>query len=240
LHHEVEDETEFRQKVRGICKLYHQAEMLHGQGVHLISVDEKTGIQALERIQPNMPMEPGKPEAVEFEYMRHGTQALIANFEVATGKVVCPSVGDTRTEEDFAEHIRTTVETDRKGEWIFVCDQLNTHKSATLVQLIARMCGITEELGTKGKSGILQSMDSRAKFLQDENHRIRLVYTPKHCSWLNQVEMWFGILTRRLLKRGNFTSTEQLKQRILSFIDFFNETLAKPFRWTYIGKPLLM
>lgn len=239
LNHEVEDEAVFRQEVRDVCKLYHQAEELHEQGVHVVSTDEKTGIQALERIHPSHPMEPGKPEAVEFEYKRHGTQALIANFEVATGKVICPSVGDTRTEEDFVAHIRNTVETDSQGEWIFICDQLNTHKSENLVKAVAELCGIEDELGRKGKTGILQSMASRAAFLQDESHRIRFVYTPKHCSWLNQVEIWFGTLTRRLLKRGNFVSTEELKRRILAFIEFFNETLAKPFRWTYIGKPLL-
>lgn len=230
----------FRQEVREICQLYHQAEELHEQGVHVVSTDEKTGIQALERLYPAHPMKPGQPEAIEFEYERHGTQALIANFEVATGKVICPSVGNTRTEEDFVAHLRTTVETDPPGQWIFICDQLNTHKSEGLVKAIAQLCGIEEELGIKGKSGILQNMSSRTAFLQDKSHRIRLVYTPKHCSWLNQVELWFGILTRRLLKRGNFTSTEELKRRLLAFIDFFNESLAKPFRWTYIGKPLLI
>ncbi len=222
-----------------MCKLYHQAEERHEQGTHVVSVDEKTGIQALERIHPTLPMAPGKVEAVEFEYERHGTQALIANFEVATGQVICPSIGDTRTEEDFAAHIRATIETDPQGEWIFICDQLNTHQSESLVQIVAQACGIEQELGKKGKSGILPSMASRAAFLQDKSHRIRWVYTPKHCSWLNQVEMWFSILTRRLLKRGNFKSTEQLKQRILALIEFFNQTLAKPFRWTDIGKPLL-
>lgn len=183
-------------------------------------------------------MEPGKPEAVEFEYQRHGTQALIANFEVATGKIISPTVGDTRTEADFTAHIINTVNTAPEDKWVFISDQLNTHKSASLVETIAKLCNIDKELGEKGKTGILQNMDSRAAFLQDESHRIRFVYTPKHCSWLNQVEIWFGILTRRLLKRKQFKSTAELKQGILAFIDFFNETLAKPFRWTYIGKPL--
>lgn len=236
----IDDEAQFRQDVRGLCKLYHQAEELHAQGVHLISVDEKTGIQALERIHPTRPMAPGLPEAVEFEYERHGTQALIANFEVATGRIVCPSVGDTRTEADFTAHILNTLATDPQGHWVFICDQLNIHQSATLVEAIARQCSIDVDLGEKGKRGVLQTMASRAAFLQDKSHRIRFVYTPKHCSWLNQVEMWFGILTRRLLKRGQFKSTAQLKQAILDFIAFFNETLAKPFRWTYIGKPLML
>jgi transposase len=104
---------------------------------------------------------------------------------------------------------------------------------------VATLCGIDDDLGRKGKSGILQNLITRGNFLQNQSHRIRFVYTPKHCSWLNQVEIWFSILSRRLLKRGNFTSTEDLKQRILSFIEFFNQHLAKPFRWTYIGKPLL-
>jgi hypothetical protein len=150
------------------------------------------------------------------------------------------TVGDTRTEEDFVAHIRGTVASDPSGEWIFICDQLNTHKSEGLVRLVAQLCGLKEELGKKGSSGILHNMNSRATFLENKSHRIRFVYTPKHCSWLNQIEIWFGILSRRLLKRGNFSSTEELKNRILKFIEFFNETLAKPFRWTYIGKPLLI
>lgn len=239
MNHEVEDEGLFRQEVRDICKLYHQATELHEQKVHVISVDEKTGIQALERTQPTHPMKPGQIECVEFEYQRHGTQTLIANFEVATGQVMSPSVGETRTEQDFVEHIENTIKTDPEGQWIFVSDQLNTHKSASLVEAIAKACGIEEDLGVKGKSGILKSMATRADFLTDKSHRIRFVYTPKHCSWLNQVEIWFGTLTRRLLKRGNFSSTEELKRRILAFIEYFNETLAKPYRWTYIGKPLL-
>jgi DDE superfamily endonuclease len=236
----VEDEASFRGEVRGVCKLYHQAEALHAQGVHVVSTDEKTAIQALERIHPNHPMEPGKVELVEFEYERHGTQALIANFEVATGQVISPTIKDTRTEHDFAEHIRQTVATDPQAEWIFITDQLNTHKSESLVRLVAELGGLPDDLGVKGTTGILHTMASRAAFLQDETHRVRFVYTPKHCSWLNQVELWFSILTRRLLKRGSFKSIQELKQRVVAFIDFFNETLAKPFRWTYIGKPLVV
>jgi hypothetical protein len=240
LNHEVEDDATFRQEVREVCKLYHQAQELHESGVHVVSTDEKTGIQALERIHPDHARSPGKLELHEFEYTRHGTQPLMANVEVATGKILSPTLGDSRTEEDFVAHIRTTVAADPEAEWVFIADQLNTHKSAGRVECVAKLGGVTEPLGEKGKSGILHNRVSRAAFRQDANHRIRFVYTPKHCSWLNQVEIWFGILSRRLLKRGSFTSTEALKQRLLAFIDFFNETLAKPFRWTYIGKPLLV
>jgi transposase len=209
------------------------------RGVHRVSTDEKTGIQALERAHPDQPASPGKLERREFEYHRHGTQTLIANFEVATGQVISPTVGDTRTEADFVAHIRTTVAVDPGAEWIFIVDQLNTHKSAGLVRLVAELCGVPDDLGRKGESGILRDMVSRKAFLENETHRVRFVYTPKHCSWLNQVEIWFSILSRRLLKHASFTSTEELKHRILAFIKVFNETWAKPFRWTYIGKPLM-
>ena len=211
---------------------------MHEQGVYVVSTDEKTGIQANERAHPTRPMKPGLVERVEFEYIRHGTQTLIANVEVATGQVVAPSVGPTRTEEDFAGHSERTIARDPAAAWIFSVDRLNTHQSESLVRLVANQCGIEEELGVKGKSGILESMPARATFLQDRQHRIRFVYTPKHTSWLNQVEIWFGILARRLLKRASFTSVADLRQRMIAFMDYFNKTMAKPFKWTYAGRPL--
>lgn len=222
-----------------MCELYTQALELHQKGVHVVSTDEKTGIQALERAAPTMPMQPGQVERREFEYKRHGTQCLIANLEIATGRVIAPSIGQTRTEADFLAHIQQTVATDPTGEWIFITDQLNTHSSESLVKWVTQECDIELELGIKGESGILQSMTTRAAFLQDPTHRIRFVYTPKHTSWLNQIELWFSILVRRLLKRGNFTSLADLKQQILSFIAYFNQTMAKPFKWTYKGRPLV-
>ena len=177
-------------------------------------------------------------ERIEFEYRRHGTLCLIANFDVATGKVIEPTVGPTRTEEDFATHIERTIDTDPDARWIFVLDQLNTHKSEALVRLVAERCGIDDDIGVKGIKGVLETMPSRKRFLEDPEHRIRFVYTPRHASWLNQVEIWFSILARRALKRASFPSLESLHRRLTEFIDYFNAILAKPFRWTYAGKPL--
>lgn len=239
LNNEREQDPEaFDAQVREICHLYAQAPQLHEQGVHVISSDEKTGIQALERKAATKTMKPQHVELREFEYLRHGTQALMANFEVATGHIKLASLAATRTERDFAVHIEQSLASDPLGIWIFIVDQLNTHQSESLVRLVAERCGIKDDLGQKGKSGILKSMSSRAHFLQDKSHRIRFVYLPKHSSWLNQIEIWFSILVRRVLKRGNFTSVDHLRQRIFDFIDYFNETLAKPFKWTYKGRPL--
>jgi len=224
--------------VQAVCDLYAAAPALHDQGVHVVSTDEMTGIQALERAAPTLPLRPGHVERREFEYVRHGTQALIANFAVATGAVIAPSVGPTRTEADFAAHIDRTIALDPDAAWIFVADHLDTHRSETLVRLVAARCQITDDLGVKEKSGILQSMATRTAFLTDATHRVRFVYTPKHCSWLNQIELWFSILARKLLRRASFASTDDLRDRLLAFIAYFNCTMAKPFKWTYTGRPL--
>ena len=196
-----------------------------------------TGIQALEHKYPDKLPLPGQCAKREFEYIRHGTTSLIGFFDVATGRVESPYLNQTRTEEDIVGAVKLLVSTNPDASWTFVCDGLNTHQSESLVRFVAEACGLEDNLGQKGKHGILKSKKSRAEFLHNPSHRIRFVYTPKHSSWMNQIEIWFGILNRKLLKRKSYLSAEQLTASIRRFIEQYNLT-AHPFKWTYARIPI--
>jgi hypothetical protein len=220
--------------------LYREAPALREQGERVLSSDELSGVQALERKHPGLPMVPGKVERVEFEYVRHGTCSFIFSRDVVSGQVLAPGDTTTRTEADYLAHVQRVVASDPTvRRWHFVVDNLDIHRSASLVCWVAQESDLEINLGVKGKSGILRNRPSRAAFLGDPSHRIVFHYTPRHCSWMNQIEIWLSILVRKLLKRGAFTSVDDLRTKVLAFVEYYNRTMAKPFKWTYQGKPLM-
>jgi transposase len=233
------DPIAFAEQVRAVCQAYAEALPLYQlSGVHTVSIDEQTGIQALERIAKDKPVRPGQLTRLEYEYIRHGTIGLFGNLHVATGQILCPMLRETRTEEDFLENIDNLVQTDPQAEWRFIADNLNTHVSVSLVRYVAESCGLHEDLGVKGRHGVLKSVATRRSFLADPSHRLRFLYTPLHTSWLNQIEIWFGVLRRKATRRGSFTSVDHLIDRILDFIQYYNHTMAHPYKWTYKGSLL--
>lgn len=172
-----------------INDIYLSSGQMEADGIHVFSTDEKTGIQAREHKNPKITMEQGKPECIDPEYIRHGTTGLIASRNIATGEMAAPMIQPNRKEEDFVKHISDVICLDPEARYCFIMDNLNTHKSEALVRLVAGLEGMDEErLGVKGRSGIMQSMKSREEYLMDRSHKVYIVYTPKHCSWLNQIE----------------------------------------------------
>jgi transposase len=171
-----------------------------------------TGIHALERPHPTLPMGPGRVERREFAYMRHGPLTLLAHFEVAQGTIGVPALGPTRTAADCVAHMARTVAADPEAtRWHLVVDNRTMQRSERLVRFVAEHDGLTEDLGQKGTRGVLQSMRTRAAFLSDSSHQMVCHYTPQHASWMNQIELWCSIVARTLLQRASCPSGEDLQ-----------------------------
>lgn len=230
----IEDQEEFVKRIENICTVY--AEAINPESkVRVTCSDEKTGIQAISHLKTEAPQK-GRLRRIDPEYKRNGTTCLIAGLEVKTGEISSYSQGDTRDEEDYLKHVQEIVSKHPDDNHVIVCDQLNTHKSASLVEWIANEIQYDGDLGIKGKKGILRSMKSRMEFLEDKTHRIKFQFTPKHCSWMNQIENWFGFLQRRVIKNGYFDSVNILESKIEGFIDYYNDFLAKPRNWKFTGE----
>lgn len=223
-------------RVALVCQFILDSVLLKYPNRHVISIDEKTGIQAIQRTTGTAPKSKGAHRRVEYEYVRHGTTTLIAANNVENGRLINYHLGPTRDEVDYADFVKGTVaELPEMDQIIILSDQLNTHLSETLVRWIAQSEEYDQDLGIKGVKGILKNMETRRQFLENEQHRIRFVFTPKHCSWLNPIENWFAKLQRHVITNGNFSSVKELQSKIEAYIAFYNECLAKPLRWKFKG-----
>ena len=234
------DQETFTAEVRAVCQAYRDApDLYHFENTHTVCVDEKTSLQAIQRRAETKPAKPGQIAKIECQYTRHGTVCLTGNWHVVEGQMIATTIDETRTNRDFAHHIEQTIATDPEARWVFIVDNLNTHCGEELVRTVARKLGIDDAtLGKAKKTGVLKTMKTRRAFLSDVSHAIRFVYLPKHSSWLNQIEVIFGIISRRVIRGGNFTSKADLTQKLKAFIKYFNKTYAKPMQWTYDGRPI--
>jgi hypothetical protein len=220
-------------KAHGICQLYVNALRFYQEGRLVICVDEKTGMQILQRKYPTQLVQAGQPEKREHEYIRHGVRALLASFLVPTGQVLW-TLGVTRTSEDFAAHLANVVrQLPDMTRYDWVLDNLNTHWSLEVCQLVAEWCQRPFE------PKLLQRGIQRRAFLSDPAQKHVFHFTPIHGSWLNQVELWFSVLARRFLKRGDFSSVEDFEGRLGEYLEVYNTHQAHPYRWTYTGQPLV-
>jgi hypothetical protein len=226
-------DPDFDTKAHAICQLYLKAPAMYQQGRLVICCDEKTGMQALGRSAPTQPAQPGQPEKRENDYIRYGTRTLITSFVVATGAIIS-DLGATRTSVDFAAHLRRVAgEFPEISGCDWVVDNLNTHWSLEVCRVMAELCDVGFD------EGGLRTGRQRRAFLSDPTHEHVFHFTPTHGSWLNQVELWFSVLGRRFLKRGDFDSMSDFETRLLAFVADYNKHHAHPYRWTYTGTPLV-
>jgi len=226
-------DPDFEAKAYALCQLYRHALRFYQEGRLVICADEKTGMQILQRRYPTQPVQPGKPEKREHEYIRHGVRALLASFVVPTGRLVW-NLGPTRTSADWAAHLANVVhQLPAMQRYDWVVDNLNTHWSLDVCRLVAAWC----DLPFAPKA--LERGVQRRAFLSDPTHKHVFHFTPKHGSWLNQVELWFSVLARRFLKRGDYDSAHDFDTRLSDYLEVYNTHHAHPYRWTYTGQPLV-
>jgi transposase len=226
-------DPDFDAKAQDICQLYLAAPRLYEEGRLVLSSDEKTGMQILQRKYPTRSAKPGHLEKREFEYIRHGTRALLTTFCVPTGEVVW-DLGPTRTSADWVKHLDHVAQhfaAPKRFDW--VVDNLNTHWSLDVCRWVAERC----QLPFAAQS--LRTGRQRRAFLSDPSHTHVFHFTPLHGSWLNQVELFFSVLSRRFLKRGDFSSAAAFEQRLAQWLETYNRQHAQPYRWTYTGEPLV-
>jgi transposase len=226
-------DAHFDAKAHAICQLYIQALEAYQQGRLVICCDEKTGMQVLERKAPTKPAQPGRRERREHEYIRRGTRVLINSLAVATGHIAW-TMGATRKTADFVAHLKHVYQSlppMLRYDWIM--DNLNTHWSLDVCRLVAQWCQVPFD-PKKLKTGV-----QRRGFLCDPSHAHVFHFTPKHGSWLNQAELFFGVLHRRFLARGSFRSVAEFEARLERFLQDYNTRHAHPYRWTYTGEPLV-
>jgi len=225
-------DPDFETRMRDVVDVYRRAPTLAKHGIPVFCVDEKTSIQALERFTRG-PL-PGKPALLGHRYKRHGTTNLLGVLQVATGKVWGRFASD-RTAGTFTAFLRELFASVPNAPQIHVvCDQLNTHYAEAVCSLVAELCEV--ELPWAGRK--LPSLGTeRRRFLMDPNKKIVFHFTPTHASWLDQIEIWFSVLARKVLARSSFNSVEQLQRAIVEFIEHHNRFRARPYRWTYTGTP---
>ena len=226
-------DPDFEAIAKEVCGLYVQAPTFYQQGRLLLCCDEKAGMQVLGRPSPTQPPEPGKPEKREFEYIRLGTRTMIPSLVVATGEVLW-DLGPTRTNLDFRAHVlRVAAHFPEMNRFDWVVDNLNTHMSLELCEVVAYLCGL------RFQPQALKTQEQRRAWLSDPEHPHVFHYLPRHGSWLNQVELWFSVLARQFLRRGDFTSLKEFEERLGRYLEDYNLEQAHPYRWTYTGQPLV-
>lgn len=196
----------FRERVNEICHLYHNPP----ENSVVLCVDEKTGMQAIERKYPDHSPVAGKDRRQDFEYIRHGTQSLIAAFNIQTGSVY-GHCSDTRTGDDLERFMEALAKQYTNVNIHIIWDNLNTH------------CAMKKRW---------------IPFNKKHQNRFHFHYTPIHASWVNQIELWFGILGKRCLRNSSFRSKSDLRNAVLTWIKQWEEEFKKPFRWKFEGYPL--